>query len=30
MNRRVNELMQEYRVKAGRVYGDIFAKLSDK
>ena len=30
MNRRVNELMQEYWVKADRVYEDIFAKLSDK
>ena len=30
MNRRVNELMQEYRVKASRVYEDVFAKLSDK
>ena len=30
MNRSVNKLMQEYRVRADRVYGDIFAKLSDK
>lgn len=30
MNRRVNELMQEYWVKADRVYEDIFSKLSDK
>lgn len=30
MNCSVNELMQEYRVRADRVYGDIFAKLSDK
>ncbi len=30
MNRRVSELMQEYRVKADRVYEDVFAKLSAK
>ena len=30
MNRSVNKLMQEYRGRADRVYGDIFAKLRDK
>lgn len=30
MDRRVSELMQEYRVRADRVYEDVFAKLSVK
>ena len=30
MNRSVNKLMQEYWVKADRVYEDVFSKLSDK